>query len=313
MTIDLRRLLLASAAFALSACGGGGTEVGFIPPPPPPAPPVLTPPPPTTAANYIVAATSGSTDYTTQGGFVSYNSASGQSLGTSIAQGDLSFRIRYDAGAGQYQIELPASTFWEGLSLTPGQVPNTSDFHTADVTYPTYLQLQEYAGTGYTYSALALWSAPGSEAGLSGGVAFGIPTPAGAVPTTGSATFNGSITGRTTQSSFDSLAGNYWPALVEGSINLSFNFGAGTLAGSLSPTIYDVDRRALAPLNFINTVYAKGSTIFSGSFDTNLTGTSSFSGQFTGPQAQELVGSFAFPYAADGKTFQATGAFVGKQ
>jgi len=39
----------------------------------------------------------------------------------------------------------------------------------------------------------------------------------------------------------------------------------------------------------------------------------SFSGLFTGPSAQELIGNFAFPYRSpvDGKTYQADGAFIG--
>lgn len=311
MTIHLRRFLLVSVALALSACGGG-SQVGFIPPPPA-TPPAVSPPPTTTAANYIVAATTGTSDFETKGGFVSYDPRSGQSSGASLAEGELAMGIHYDWSSKQYFLRLPSSSFWEGLFLNPNQVPNTRDFRTAGAPSATYLQLQEYAGTGYTHSALALWSTPGSEAGLSGGVAFGIPTPAGAVPLTGAATYNGSISGRTTQTSFDGLAGNYWPAIVEGSINLSFDFGAGTLAGRINPTIYDVDRRAIAPLVFSNTVFARGSTVFSGSFDTGLAGANSFSGRFTGPQAQELIGSFAFPYAADGKTFQATGAFVGRQ
>lgn len=313
MTIELRQLLLAAAVVSLSACGGGGSSAVSFLPPPPAAPPAVSPPPTTTAANYIVAATTGTSDFETKGGFVSFDPRSGQSSGISMAEGELSMGITYDWSSNQYVLRLPASSFWEGLFLNPNQVPNTRDFRTAGTPTPTYLQLQEYAGTGYTHSALALWSTPGPEGGLSGGIAFGIPTPAGSVPMTGSAIYNGSITGRTTQSSFDSLAGNYWPAIVEGSISLSFNFGAGTLAGSLSPTIYNDDRRALAPLSFTNTVYARGSTAFSGSFDTNLTGVNGFSGRFTGPQARELIGGFAFPYASDGKTYQATGAFVGKQ
>ncbi len=145
-------------------------------------------------------------------------------------------------------------------------------------------------------------------------MAFGIPTPVAGVPTTGSATYNGSIGGHSTETAFDNLGAAYYPALVEGSISLSFNFGAGSLSGIISPTIYNLDRRALAPLNFANTIYGSGSTSFSGSFDTSLSGLNSFSGQFTGPQAQELIGSFAFPYASleDGKAYQAVGAFVAK-
>jgi hypothetical protein len=39
----------------------------------------------------------------------------------------------------------------------------------------------------------------------------------------------------------------------------------------------------------------------------------SFSGLFTGPHAEELIGNFAFPYQSpiDNQTYQADGAFVG--
>jgi hypothetical protein len=312
MTVTLRFIPTLFVAFALSACGGGGAHVSFIPPSPvaPIAP--TTPAPTTTAANYIVATTTGSTQYATDGGFVSYNSQSGQAS-SSIGNSEASFQVRYDAGAKQYQIQLPASTFWEGLFLNPNQTPNTRDFRTGDVTYTTYVQLHEFAATGYSYSALALWSAPGSQAGLAGGVALGIPTTVVGVPTAGTANYNGTIIGRTTRTAFDGLGGSYWPGIVEGSINLSFDFGAATLAGRINPTIYDDVRRSIDPLSFTNTVFSKGSTSFSGSFDTPLAGSNGFAGRFTGPQAQELMGNFTFPYLSDGKTFQATGAFVGKQ
>lgn len=311
MTLQLQRSLLAIFGATLSACGGGGgTPVSFIPPPPTTP---SSPPAPTTAANYMIAANTGGQTFATSGGFVSYDPRTGKSISWNIADGELSMGIRYNASTKQYELKLPASSNWEGLYLDPNQVPNTRDFRTSSSGGPTHLQLQEYAGTGYNFSALAFWTVPGQEAGISGGVAFGLPTPAGAVPITGTATYNGSISGSATQSSFDGLAGSYWPAIVEGKIDLSFNFEAATLSGSLSPTVYDTERRALAPLSFSNTVFAKGSTTFSGSFDTNLVGTSAFSGQFTGPQARELMGNFAFPYSWDGKTYQATGAFVAKQ
>ena len=52
-----------------------------------------------------------------------------------------------------------------------------------------------------------------------------------------------------------------------------------------------------------------------GAFATSLSGRNSFSGLFTGPRAEELIGNFAFPYASpkDGATEQAAGAFVGRR
>ena len=51
----------------------------------------------------------------------------------------------------------------------------------------------------------------------------------------------------------------------------------------------------LPMMHFTNTVYSTGSTTFSGKFDGTPSGANSFSGLFTGPAAQELIGNFTFP------------------
>jgi len=92
-----------------------------------------------------------------------------------------------------------------------------------------------------------------------------------------------------------------------------FNFGNGTLSGSIDANFYQAfPSDAVSPINFSDTVYSVGSTTFSGKFDTNLAGVNSFSGLFTGPHAEELIGNFAFPYRSpiDNQTYQADGAFV---
>ena len=83
------------------------------------------------------------------------------------------------------------------------------------------------------------------------------------------------------------------------------------MSGKISPNLHQGFN--LGDLNFVNTVYSTGSSTFSGKFDTNASGVNSFSGLFTGPAAQELIGKFAFPYVSpiDSKTYQADGAFVG--
>jgi hypothetical protein len=71
----------------------------------------------------------------------------------------------------------------------------------------------------------------------------------------------------------------------------------------------------LGPFEFRETVYSTGSTTFSGKFDTDLPGVNSFSGLFTGPHAEELIGNFAIPYRSpiNSQVYQADGAFVGKK
>jgi hypothetical protein len=297
----IRNLLVAGAsAVTLAACGGGGSPA-FIPkapitPPPPP------PPPATAELGFIVAAAVPDQPFARMGGIVRPDS--NQIAGVSTAQSDQA-QLRYDSPSGQYQIQVPAGSSWEKLFYNPDQ----GNFYTQNNS--PFIRFPESAATGYHYSALStLFQGPSPVGVYAAGNAFGIPTPAGGVPTTGSATYNGSIAGFTTETV--SEWGSWGAAQVNGNIALSFSFGGGTLSGTISPNI---NTYALAPLSFTNTVFAPGSTTFSGTFSTALPGANSFSGQFTGPAAQELIGSFVFPYTspANGIVFHATGGFVAKQ
>ena len=129
---------------------------------------------------------------------------------------------------------------------------------------------------------------------------------------TGSATFSGTIFGQSNEP-FETVIGD--TAIILGDIDLGFNFGAGTLSGSISPLLLLDTQYNLPSMQFTNTVYSTGSTTFSGKFETKLSGMNGFSGLFTGPAAQELIGDFIFPYKspADNKAYQAAGAFVAKK
>ncbi len=295
MGLTIRKLLLAGCALALASCSGGGGGVSSQPRPQP----TPTPVPATTP---IVGAATTSQQFVGMGGTVTYfPEGAPPALSTSPAS---QLKVRYDAAAAVYEIQLPNGQYW--LTLPPDAWngnPVGGD--------PVYLSIVESAANGYDYSALAYWTSPG--AGLYGGTAFGIETPASGVPTTGAATYLGQIAGYSTET-YDWGGWGNGPATVEGSISLAFNFGAGTLSGSINPVIYGDSKYALSPLNFTHTVYSTGSANFSGRFDTNLTGANGFSGLFTGPGAQELIGSFAFPYQSllDGKVYQAGGGFAGK-
>jgi hypothetical protein len=297
-----RASVFVTTALALTACGGGGGGMSFIPTPPvTPTTPTPNPPPPpgATAADAIVAATGTNQAFTSSGGTVRLTT---DPPSLSIASSD-QLQIRYDSASQQYQVQLPATSAWQGIFLDRN--PNAPDFYLTP--------LRESADTGYSYSALGSWGAP--DRGLYGGVAFGIPTAPGGVPTTGSATYNGSIAGITNEIFPALLGGPSFPAIVTGTINLSFNFGAGSLSGSLTPTLSSYSIYTLAPLSFKDTVFSVGSTSFSGAFDSAVAGRNSFAGQFTGPGAQELIGNFSFPYTShdDGKVYQAAGGFAAKQ
>lgn len=201
-------------------------------------------------------------------------------------------QVRYDASSKSYEIRLPDSQTWTVLG-PKSEVEAVSGGVTVTI-----------QNLSYRYSTPIEWFTDGSLAGVE---AIGIATPDGGVPVTGSATYTAFAEGRTSESALID-------PLILGTMTLNFDFGRGDLSGSLSATLdpewsgYQLDT-----LSFRDTVYSKGSTTFSGKFDTNLTGVNSFSGLFTGPSAQELIGNFAFPYKSpiDGHTYQADGAFVG--
>lgn len=311
-----RSILICTSASLLSACGGAG-EGGFVQStPPPPVTPTPTPASSsgTMAADYIVASSGENQAFESFGSDVSVEGQSGAATVMSTGNTDQP-QIRYNSVSSHYEIALPEGGGWQAIGLDPNTVPNTRDLVTSGADR-VFFQLHEYAGTGYLYSALAWWSKwTGPYSYEAGGVAFGIPTAAGGVPLTGSATYNGSISGLTTETAFDNLGGQYYSAILEGGISLSFDFAAGKLSGSISPSVYNFERKSLAPMSFTDTVYSTGSTRFSGRFDTSLPGANSFSGEFTGPHAQELIGSLTFPYTSpdDGKVYQAAGGLVAKQ
>jgi hypothetical protein len=288
-------------ACCVSACGGGGSGGGAISSTPTP---LSDPGPPSNAL--IGTAT------TTQS-FAVEGRAAPAITGETTAPDLLD--IHYDATQRVYQIAFPGGTP-APLSPAPGIViPPTSpvmEWVAGDLALRTYVRsLSTDPQYKYLYSSLADWRSGAPR----GSIAFGIATPAGAVPTTGSASFSGLVSGFTNELVDYGTDWGKFRASLEGTIQLSFNFAAGTLSGNLSPVVYGYDRVAIPPLAFTNTLYAAGATTFSGSFATALPGPNSFDGRFTGPAAEELIGDLRFPYTSpiDSKTYDAAGAFVAKK
>jgi hypothetical protein len=286
MSIAKINPVVVAAAFALAGCGGGGGGSGLASTPTP-TPPPSSPPP------IILAATT---------------SQQFAAMGASHFEGDPTPRlgsadqlqVRYIQSSKSYEVQLPQSQSWVPISYVPNQAGNPINYAGGGVN----LWLRS---DGYQYSRLFEWS---SGNAIVGHEAIGMATPAGGMPLTGSASYAGQILGSTSETHAPD------DTSIDGTISLAFNFGAGNLSGSISPVLrVDFASYPLATLNFSNTVYSTGSTTFSGRFDTILAGLNSFAGLFTGPNAQELIGNFAFPYRSpiDDHTYQADGAFVGSK
>ena len=293
-------------ALCLSACGGGGGSGGGAggvnsTPPPPPAPPP-PPPPPVPGGITLIPGVSGDTVFAGKG-------ATGIGpAGLADAQQPV---IRYSAASATYTItfpDRPAETLVDDPSVTGDGGANLrfgGGFAAA------------YAATdGLSYSNLIGYSDASNGLGLLlGYLAFGLATPPGAVPVTGSARYSARVMGNSNETYFDNLAGDLLFNGIQGNMALAFNFGAGTLSGSLTAFLDVPYQTPLGTFSFVDTVYSTGSPTFSGAFATAVPGINSFSGLFTGPAGQELIGNFALPYVSpnDGKTYQSSGAFVGKK
>jgi hypothetical protein len=207
------------------------------------------------------------------------------------------FAVRFDAATGAYVIDLPAQepgnlahesedgSFWQAVLDDQNGIAfdRLSIFKPAPTNPLLALQ---YTSFGKFYDTAGWYDYDVVSAGA---FAFGMATPSAAIPTTGSAVFDAIIAGHTLDLG----------RTVGGTASLEFNFGAGTLSGSLSPYTFTNGgiQSSLGTYTFVNTVYSQGSTTFSGDLQHAGTATlGAFNGLFTGPAAQELMAKWTAPY-----------------
>lgn len=296
-------------AIALTGCGGaGGGGGGLVLSPRPPAP-APTPAPTPSAVVEIFQAPATQEFAAVTGG-----------------PGD-PMRVRYDAATAQYQVMAPGRG-WDALVDNPHyEAPSGHPdpyfayalSSGADASF--FHVVASYRAPDpalvYQYSNLAVWGV-GAGAYWDNGqyTAFGIATPPGGVPVSGTGSYQGLIAGSSTVEETDNLIGGTVAATVSGTVALRFDFGSGSLAGEMHPYLNPFGGPVdLGTLAFADTVFSVGSQTYSGRFDTAVSGSNAFSGLFTGPSAQELIGEWAFPfvYPVDGSVQSASGAWIAKR
>jgi hypothetical protein len=285
-----RHSLLAGAAslsFMLAACGGGGSE-GLASTPPPPPPPTATP----ANLSSIYPFSAPPAGVTSSVAFASIGALQS---------------VHWNAEATAYELEFDGYTNARPKVMVSGEFAESAVLLAADGTALPYSML---AWTGFSYTRFGhIGPMDSSAAGDGGAFAFGIATLPGGVPMTGTATYLAQIDGH---------AGDWG---LYGNALFQFDFGAGTLSGYMDPhTNGPMESPELPRYNFTQTVFSQGSTTFSGSFDVIGPSPSSFSGQFTGPHAEELMASFSAPFLdwSDGTEVPDTwnvmeGVIVGKR
>ncbi len=210
------------------------------PPPPPPTPPPVQPP-------VRIFANPAPVEYASVGASVAgpggnldtYDSKTATFGPISTNDGDQA-HIRYNAG-GYYEIELPGAG-WDQLVHYKGIVGPTSDnnyFQPQDVAMNlAYLVTTNARDKGFSYSELGGW-------GSVRGVALGLrrvrrSDPRRRSPNDGLRNLSGLFaSGSTDIMVADNLYGGYFPLNVDGTVELNFNFGAGTLGGSMTLSLPD--------------------------------------------------------------------------
>ena len=275
-------------ALMLTACGGGGGGIAPIATPTPrPTPTPAPTPTPTPTAPPIPDQPIG---LAVNGSFAVFSTRYDNGK---LAGGPGGLQFAYSAAKDEYTITIPG--------FSPGQLVTTGangsydssgwldiDSTVNDVTNSNGklgVTLDWAASSDLKYTSMgSWWTTDGQQQGY---FAYGVPTSAGDMPVTGSADYSGNIRGVTSGTDY-----------VFGGIDLTFNFGSGTLSGEMTPAIAPVwDAISLGTYTFRDTVYSKGGTTFSGAFDVpGSTGASSFEGSFNGPNGAEVMGSWKAPY-----------------
>jgi hypothetical protein len=218
-------------------------------------------------------------------------------------------RLRYGASSS-YEIELPGGGF-DRLEHYRGLVNPTSENN-----YFQPSQAQQNAGTfinsrsrldGYIHSELASWTnATGSES--FGYVAFGFATPAATIATSGSARFSGRSFGVVDITYFDGLYGGSYFTAVSGTVTLTIDFATHAIEGTLE--LDDLSGTSSMSVALRATTFFPGGNNFWGSFETSQSGFNEFRVKLTGPEASELIGSWAVPILIDGAPHQLMGAWI---
>lgn len=329
MRIMLHSAALTAVSLVLAGCGGGGgggerPALGA----PPTATPTPTPTPTPTSAVAPVTIFRDPTPgeyasvgvWTNVGEWVDqYPTTPNEDARiTSISSANSSQpRIRYTSG-GVYEVQLPGDGFDRLIHHRNVGNPGTDNtlFEVASQPART-LRISGSRNNGYRYSEMMSWWRPDLDFAFTadfGAVAFGVPTPAGSVPVTGSASYQGHVTGITDAKAPLGGTNHYFLLPVEGTIALNFDFGTGTLGGEMRLGLNEgMSYSDLGTFAFNQTIFARGSTTYSGAFATPLSGFNFFNGRFTGPNAEETIGNWAVPFRYDGSTHQAIGAWIARR
>jgi hypothetical protein len=315
---QVRTCMMASAialAIALSGCGGGGGGgIASIPTPTPSPTPTPTPTPGQPVGTPALAEVPNGNLFPraqTGGPTIALHSTTTfpllETVMTTSSTGAVADTATINAGAtltssygadgaagADYQIDINNPAI--GISNQPlaldwcGYCASVGSEH-------VYVRISDPATTGLSWTSYGMWGVHvdvGAPSTTSAAFVTGYKTPSGSVPTTGSATFAGSVVGKVMYPAAASENG-VGVADLTGSASLQANFGSGSITGNLTGMM-----AGAVPWNSVSLAgsISGGQNSFSGtsaatsdpgngtSLSASATGT--FAGMFFGPTAQEL-------------------------
>ena len=288
-TTAVKALSTALAVIA-TACGGGGEST-----------PAVEESPPVVAAGPLRVGLSQLSDFPTLAFAYRYttNSDGSDAQGPSVPDPADVITINYLAADQSYEIKIPGLERGR-LALVNGNA-RYSTYSLATSPSRTFQVVLYRPGAAnpefpLEYTSFGWWEDPiytpipaTLRSNNTGYFAYGVPTALGDVPVTGSATYHSLVTGSTSAS----LGASY----VSGAMNLTFDFSKGILAGNLELVLNagGPGEGYFGDFEFTAARYTVGANGFSGKFSTPGGVEGFFEGQFTGPQASELMVRWLLP------------------
>ncbi|NMN06942.1 MULTISPECIES: hypothetical protein [unclassified Novosphingobium] len=274
----------AALAFALAACGdGGGVASSNLPNTPP------SPPPKPTNADLVGSLISESfvNDARTETAYMPITSARPNTVTSSP------LTIAYNASTQTYTVTTQGRTQDFGPAQKDATLTNADAtvYKRTDGTLTETLSLSKNSSTPGTpdaprfrYVGAGLWQRTQTDASNSTTTmdyfTYGVPTPASAMPNSGTATFAVRVDGEAGYSKYI--------LVLQGSGRFSVDFASGKLSGSGNIDGYVDGRITLSNLAWSSQAsLAAGGTTFSGSFKTGDR-QGGLSGRFYGPNHEEL-------------------------
>ncbi|HEV8210364.1 MAG TPA: hypothetical protein VGP77_09595 [Vicinamibacterales bacterium] len=244
------------------------------------------------------------------------NSDGWQSQGPSTPDPTDIISFSYSTADQTYQIAIPGLERERLVLQHETEYGSSYSFRTApSLSFYVFLSRPGAANSELplAYTSSGEWDDPiyfpGTHSVNTGYFAYGVPTEPGDVPVSGSRTYKAGVSGRT------SAGGPMDVWWVFGTANLTFDFSNGALTGNLNLGVNPggPGHQSYGIFPFASTNYTVGATRFSGKF--SMPGgveDGFFEGQFTGPQASELMVRWLLPKSV-GPTGSLFGVLVGSR